>query len=858
MLKSTSKPLIAFTALVLCLCATTAHAATVTITVGTLDEDTELFINGSEVTAGAEVVVTKGSTVEFKSYLNIGIFASIEAIDTIDIQRDMDVSLHALMLPNDQPGGEIELDNDMDYTPDDIFIIHTESMGGDFAIMMDDPPADEPVRILGLHAAVPSVILAPLGNPSHSGEPTGFSDIFYGSVSTNGVIRIQSTCDDDVSTVFNRLEGGAFEFDSGCVGTQDIMVQELLASFISIQDTELTWWSASIADRIVGGGGFGNALNDDLPEVDDMTADPMIWFKAKNPSKWGLFPKTIIQMDNNVPWFLIRQGHGDHVFWETRLPGPMFWLNQTDGPEFVHLLGPVTEMDYFWWRYHNTGSDELTVNFYAPDTGNVFGTNRFDGDFGSGGQDFWKSLLTANVPSGYGYESGSVLSSIHLLRLAEGGFYIESDTGTGAATLAIADDQDLLIASGTTSLWFRGPEPASIQYETGTGAHWVVEEGLTNVGETPPVDFHMAISEYDQSDGGAIHHIEVSSDYKGGGNTFNTVYLAYRSANDFGEPFQRKFFTYNAGTGFWTVDLTLDKEGEWFFYSVVTQNDGPWGRLTEHSVIVTDEDSDGIFDDFDNCIETPNSSQTDSDNDDVGNLCDNCINASNPSQTDTDGDGPGDACDGCPNDPNKTEPLICGCGQEERDIDGDSTLDCVDDCPTDPNKSSEGQCGCFIPDTDNDGDGTANCLDGCPDNNEKTEPGVCGCDRPDVDSDSDGTPNCVDECPDDPDKTDPGACGCFVSDEDLNDNGIPDCFESGDDDSDDDADDDADDDTDDDADDDSDDDDADDDSDDDDTADDDGGGPGPSDDDEDDDIPDVDGRGGDSLEASDDGGACGC
>ena len=49
---------------------------------------------------------------------------------------------------------------------------------------------------------------------------------------------------------------------------------------------------------------------------------------------------------------------------------------------------------------------------------------------------------------------------------------------------------------------------------------------------------------------------------------------------------------------------------------------------------------------------------------------------------DADGDGLRNECDGCPNDPNKIDPGICGCDEDDAaDADGDGTPDCIDQCP---------------------------------------------------------------------------------------------------------------------------------------------------------------------------------
>jgi len=61
-----------------------------------------------------------------------------------------------------------------------------------------------------------------------------------------------------------------------------------------------------------------------------------------------------------------------------------------------------------------------------------------------------------------------------------------------------------------------------------------------------------------------------------------------------------------------------------------------------------DLDSDGLIDDFDNCIYNANLDQQDRDGDNTGDVCDNCPNAFNAGQSDIDGNGIGDVCDANP------------------------------------------------------------------------------------------------------------------------------------------------------------------------------------------------------------------
>lgn len=66
---------------------------------------------------------------------------------------------------------------------------------------------------------------------------------------------------------------------------------------------------------------------------------------------------------------------------------------------------------------------------------------------------------------------------------------------------------------------------------------------------------------------------------------------------------------------------------------------------------LTDEDGDGIPDDFDNCVDVPNTFQQDSDGDGVGDVCDNCLQIFNPDQENSGTSNYGDACSPVPQGP---------------------------------------------------------------------------------------------------------------------------------------------------------------------------------------------------------------
>jgi hypothetical protein len=129
----------------------------------------------------------------------------------------------------------------------------------------------------------------------------------------------------------------------------------------------------------------------------------------------------------------------------------------------------------------------------------------------------------------------------------------------------------------------------------------------------------------------------------------------------------------------------------------------PKGDLDENVTLTPfsaeeDEDSDGIPNSIDNCINISNPDQTDTDNDKLGDACDpdidgdglinnsdNCPSRSNSDQTDADRDGVGDICDNCRSVPNAIQ----------TDSDGDGIGDA---------------CAPIIGDFDNDGDVDQNDL----------------------------------------------------------------------------------------------------------------------------------------------------
>lgn len=174
-------------------------------------------------------------------------------------------------------------------------------------------------------------------------------------------------------------------------------------------------------------------------------------------------------------------------------------------------------------------------------------------------------------------------------------------------------------------------------------------------------------------------------------------------------------FNTNLGVNFWLSDqfaITLDTN-----YKVAFEDSN--NDLFQHRLGVKiafggkDTDGDGIYDKYDECIDTPGLEEfngcPDSDSDGIPDKDDACPDRAGEAQfngcPDTDGDGIDDTKDQCPNEPGTEANQGCP------DSDGDGLIDKVDKCPNEAGPSAND--GCPWPDTD--GDGVLDKDDQCPD-----------------------------------------------------------------------------------------------------------------------------------------------
>ena len=187
------------------------------------------------------------------------------------------------------------------------------------------------------------------------------------------------------------------------------------------------------------------------------------------------------------------------------------------------------------------------------------------------------------------------------------------------------------------------------------------------------------------------------------------------------------------------------------------------------TVMLADEDHDGVPDKRDTCSNTPlgatvdvHGCPTDADHDGVYDGLDQCPGTPSGARVDAKGcpmdsdhDGVYDGLDQCSNTPAGAHVDAKGC---PTDADGDGVPDGIDQCPNTPAGATVDPAGCPL---DSDKDGVPDGIDKCPGTPPGTEVDSTGCQRF-KDSDGDGVDDTKDKCPGTPPGSRVDANGCVI------------------------------------------------------------------------------------------------
>jgi hypothetical protein len=111
-----------------------------------------------------------------------------------------------------------------------------------------------------------------------------------------------------------------------------------------------------------------------------------------------------------------------------------------------------------------------------------------------------------------------------------------------------------------------------------------------------------------------------------------------------------------------------------------------------------DDDGDGVFDDYDQCLDTPGGETVDAD-------------GCGPSQLDDDGDLVSNADDQCPGTPAGVTVNGAGCAYSQLDQDNDGVSNGVDQCPNTSSGQSVDAQGCSTAQQDANGNGIADGIE---------------------------------------------------------------------------------------------------------------------------------------------------
>lgn len=424
--------------------------------------------------------------------------------------------------------------------------------------------------------------------------------IIYGTLENDGLMNIYhgytGTGAAATNAIINKLVGSQVVL-GGANYQNDYLIQELSADKLQLTDYEATIWRSVLNDQVFVDDWDGYDLNDELPTAYQL-ADKMVWFKTQDPAKWDLYPAMIVDSVNPYSWNFDNYDFGDYVFWEMHLAHNFLWSNDQDYNEYAHLLGPVNEMDLLDWTY---GFDVFYLSFFADNGQNYYDWPRFEGNTTHGAGTEWANRLVDDFGFSEDTQTGSIYSPVSVLKLRDGLLRTEDSVYDYDTRVSLTNNQDLLILSDSDTLNFNFID--GVSFNQGANSHWVVEEGLTYLNDTPD-DPAISITTATVVLSGTQVSVTAKNNYGLGGtgldfhaagdgdSTASTMYVAYRNRDDIGKQLTRQTLSYDSGTNSWTGVFNLP-QGNYDLYVAAVENDNSYGKVKEYTIDTADFDLTG-------------------------------------------------------------------------------------------------------------------------------------------------------------------------------------------------------------------------------------------------------------------------